>query len=131
MADRVFNFGAPDAERARKEEKPAVICTYETFISETCEADPEHPLLILRDPEKELKHHQKGRFLNPLRRTGFEYSREKSVMQTDIVKIDRRFVRLLNWLGGYRITVPLSGKQTEEGTSVYFHNVRLHHALFP
>lgn len=116
--ERVFNFNAPKAEEKQDSSKETPV-TYRVVESGISEASPEHPIMVLADPEEKLKHHQNGRFLNPRRRTAFETSFEKEKTTADVVEIDKRFIHLLMWLGEYRITARLSGKQTERGYAIY------------
>ncbi len=102
------------------------VCTYEVLECENEINDPEHPIMVLSDPEHLLKRHQNGDFLNPNRRTSFEFKldapigNEKSLFRTvDIKTIDKRFLKLLEWLGGDRRAVRLHGVETGDEYAVY------------
>ena len=69
--------------------------------------------------ERQWKHHSCGIFLNPTKRTAFEFKEEDETIQADILKIDARFISLLRWLGENHITVRLSGANLERGYAVY------------
>ena len=94
-------------------------CTYTIFRTNESIANPEHPILVLDNKGKNLKHHSEGLFINPIKRTAFEFKEEKETVSADILKIDARFVSLLKWLGENHINVCLSGANTEEGYAVY------------
>lgn len=85
------------------------VCTYEIVDSDAETADREHPFMILSDPDQALAPHQNGNFLNPHRRTAFEYKTEGGTARADILAIDRRFLKLLEYLGGERKNVRLHG----------------------
>lgn len=85
------------------------VCTYEIIDSASETADREHPFMILSDPDQTLKPHQNGNFLNPHRRTSFEYKTSAGTARADILAIDRRFIHLLEYLGGERKNVRLHG----------------------
>ncbi|MEE1114151.1 MAG: AAA family ATPase [Eubacterium sp.] len=104
------------------------ICTYTVFDSQADRASVEEPIMVLADQEKKLPHHQNGTFLNPHKQTGFRYrADEKNGSSSeigedktaDILRIDRRFVKLLDWLGENQIFVKLSGGQREDGYGIY------------
>ena len=99
--------------------KNLAICTYEVFRSSEHEATPDKPILILDNREQQWKHHSLGKFTNPIKRTTFEFETEDGVKAADILKIDARFVSLLQWLGENHINVRLSGKNQPEGYAVY------------
>ena len=49
-------------------------CTYEIFYSSESEtSSAEHPILVLDNSAGKLKHHSSGMFINPIRRTAFEF----------------------------------------------------------
>ena len=50
------------------------VCTYNVFYSNQSEASAEHPILVLDNSAGELKHHSTGVFINPIRRTAFEFA---------------------------------------------------------
>ena len=52
-------------------------CTYKIFYSSQKEASPEHPMLVLDNREGKLIHHSSGIFLNPIKRTAFEFKGEE------------------------------------------------------
>ena len=94
-------------------------CTYTVFRTNQSEASAEHPILILDNSSRKLKHHTCGIFLNPARRTSFEFREEGGAVTADILQIDARFVSLLKWLGENHIHVRLSGADREDGYAVY------------
>ena len=109
----VFDFsGSTD----KKQES---ICTYTSFRSEETEATWEKPMLILDNAKRQWKHHSCGIFTNQAKRTSFEFKEEDGAFETDILRVDARFISLLRWLGENHISVRLSGKNTEEGYAVY------------
>ena len=96
--------------------------TYTVYHGTHEHADADHPLLILKNPDKRFVHHIRGDFLNPKRRTAFEYDVEGSGTDrgiADILLLDDRFVPLLEYLGGDRKKVRLSGQAREDGFHVY------------
>ncbi|MBQ5918249.1 MAG: AAA family ATPase [Lachnospiraceae bacterium] len=95
------------------------ICTYETFASNESEATEDNPILVLDNKNKKWSHHSVGKFTNPIKRTSFEFEEEDGVVSADILKIDSRFVSLLQWLGENHINVRLSGVNKEDGYAVY------------
>lgn len=111
----VFDFKADEGS------KETAICTYQTFKSNENETSKEHPILVLKDDNKILKHHSNGMFINPIKRTSFEFHNPDSEEKIwfDILKIDSRFTSLLKWLGENHIKIKLSGYSTEEGYAVY------------
>ena len=94
-------------------------CTYKVFYSNESETSAEHPILVLDNSAGELKHHSNGMFINPIRRTAFEFKGESGTVSADILQIDARFVSLLKWLGENHINVRLSGAAREDGYAVY------------
>lgn len=109
----VFDFS--DTSDNKKEAE----CTYTVFRSNESEATAEKPVMLLDNREKKWKHHSCGVFTNPIKRTAFEFKDEEGKMSADILKIDARFVSLLQWLGENHINVRLSGENREEGYAVY------------
>lgn len=94
------------------------VCTYTTFRSSENETSKEKPIMVIQNCDK-LKHHSNGMFINPIKRTAFEYHNEQEKISLDILRIDSRFTSLLNWLGENHIKVKLSGYPTDEGYAVY------------
>ena len=109
----VFDFKADAGNKAE------AICTYTTFKSSENTTSKEHPIMVLKCEEGMLKHHSNGMFINPIKRTSFEYHDNAEKPQFDIIRIDSRFTSLLKWLGENHIKVKLSGYPTEEGYAVY------------
>lgn len=101
------------------EKKQESICTYTSFRSDETEATWEKPMLILDNAKRQWKHHSCGTFTNQAKRTSFEFKESDGTFEADILCVDARFVSLLRWLGENRISVRLSGKNTEEGYAVY------------
>lgn len=95
------------------------VCTYQIFDSDAETADPDHPFMILEDPTGRLSAHQNGDFLNPNHRTSFEYKTEDGFETVDILRIDRRFLKLLEWLGGERKPLRLHGVRRGDEYCVY------------
>lgn len=110
----VFDFR--DAPTSKKNEPE---CTYVTFRSNETTATPEKPILVLDNQKRAWKHHSSGVFTNPKVRTSFEFNEEDGKVSADILRIDARFVSLLQWLGESHINVRLSGKNQEDGYAVY------------
>ncbi len=121
MANRVFDFSESTAKSAVApgQEEGRSACTYTVFESNSSEASPEHPFLVLDNSLGKLKHHTSGSFNNPTNRTSFLFPDGETFASVDIVRVDSRFTDLLNWLGSNRIGVRLSGRDTEEGYAVY------------
>ncbi len=111
----VFDFN----KKAEEEGKKNGVITYETFLSNVSVPTPETPILILDNKIRQWKHHSNGMFLNPVKRTSFEFQEEDGTFTADILKIDARFVALLKWLGESHVRVRLSGKNVEGGYAVY------------
>lgn len=109
----VFDFKEP------KGDKSQAVCTYTTYKSFENVASKEHPMMVIDDKDGVLKHHSNGMFINPIKRTSFEYVIDDAKVQLDILRIDSRFTSLLKWLGENHIKVKLSGYPTEEGYAVY------------
>lgn len=107
----VFDFNEEKKEAVKAEK------TYELKYSEERFSDASHPIMILRDKEKVLKHHSAGMFSSPIKGTEFSCDDTKSVH--DILEIDARFENLIKWLGENHIMVRLSGQCTERGYAVY------------
>ena len=110
----VFDFkNSPEGSREPE-------CTYEVFYTSESFTDAEHPILVLDNRERKLKHHSGGVFTNPIRRTAFEWKEEDgSTVSADILRIDARFVSLLKWMGENHINVRLSGEVREYEYVVY------------
>ena len=94
-------------------------CTYHVFYSCSSQTSKEQPILLLSNRAGQLKHHTDGLFLNPIKRTAFEFKGAAGVVSEDILEIDARFVSLLKWLGENHINVRLSGAVREDGYAVY------------
>lgn len=95
------------------------VCTYTTFDSSINIPSAENPIMVIADKDNVLKHHSNGMFINPIKRTAFEYHTEEEKISFDIIRIDSRFTSLLKWLGENHIKVKLSGYVTAEGYAVY------------
>ena len=109
----VFDFNNSPVDSKEPE------CTYEIFYSGVSETSAAHPILILGNRAGRLKHHSSGVFINPIRRTAFEFKDGEENFSEDILRIDARFVSLLKWLGENHINVRLSGAVREDGYAVY------------
>lgn len=100
-------------------EKRDAVCTYTIFYSSESEPSPQRPILLLDNSMQKWKHHSCGMFVNPIKRTAFEFKEEEGAVSADILQIDARFVSLLKWLGENHINVRLSGENREDGYAVY------------
>ena len=94
-------------------------CTYTLYQSSETTASPEKPILVLDNHSRRWNHHSCGLFTSPAKRTAFEFKDEEGTASADILRIDARFVNLLEWLGENHINVRLSGENREEGYAVY------------
>ena len=103
----------------KPDEKNEAICTYETFRSDCNEASADKPILVIDNASGVFKHHTGGIFINPIKRTAFEFKNGEDKVVADIIRIDSRFTSLLKWLGENHIKVRLSGAITGEGYAVY------------
>ncbi|MBT9778205.1 AAA family ATPase [Clostridium sp. MCC353] len=101
------------------ENPPKSECTYTIFKSNESTVSPSQPILLLANDERKWSHHSCGIFTNPTKRTAFEFKEDGGTVSADILKIDARFVNLLQWLGENHINVRLSGENREEGYAVY------------
>lgn len=109
----VFDFSStPD-------EKKTAECTYTTFRSNAGTATAEKPILLLDNKKRQWNHHSCGMFINPIKRTAFEFKEEDGVVTADILQMDARFVSLIKWLGENHISVRLSGENRVDGYAVY------------
>lgn len=95
------------------------ICTYEVFDSSKNIADVQNPIMIIDNRDGMLTHHSNGMFINPIKRTAFEFHDGSKKTSYDILKIDSRFTSLYKWMGENHIKVKLSGQETPEGYAVY------------
>lgn len=109
----VFDFSDKPAAGAQ------AVCTYTTYQSEAREASEHYPIMVIDNKSGALKHHTSGMFLNPIKRTAFEFQDDAYKISADIIRIDSRFTSLLKWLGENHIKVRLSGVVTDEGYAVY------------
>ena len=109
----VFDFKNSPADKKEPE------CTYKVFYSSNSQTSAECPILVLDNRAGQLRHHSNGVFTNPIKRTAFEFKGEDGMISSDILKIDARFVSLLNWLGENHINVRLSGAVCPDGYAVY------------
>ncbi len=108
----VFDFSATP-----KENREAV-CTYQAFFSNETRPTAEKPLLLIDNSVKKWNHHSHGVFVNPIKRTSFEFEEEGGSVSADILRIDARFISLLKWLGENHIHVRLSGENRADGYAV-------------
>ena len=91
------------------------VCTYEIFYSNIHKMSSENPIMIIKGNWPKIS---KGMFTNPIKRTSFEFELEDGVESADILKIDARFVSLLQWMGENHVTVSLTGVNEEDGYHV-------------
>ncbi len=110
----VFDFNAVNDQKTGDG-----VCTYSIFRTDAGEVDADHPILVLDNTAQQWAHHSDGLFLNPIKRSAFEFKVSGAAMQADILKIDARFVSLIGWLGENHINVRLSGANREDGYYVY------------
>ena len=110
----VFDFKSESGDKAE------AVCTYVTYNSYESIPTKEKPIMVLADKDCILRHHSNGMFINPVKRTSFEFhDGENKGPWIDIIKIDSRFTSLVKWLGENHIKVKLSGYSTDEGYAVY------------
>lgn len=109
----VFDFSNPPADSSEKN-----VRTYTIYQSEAPEASPQFPIMVLQGIRQWL-HHESGVFTNPEFRSSFEFNTDGGTVSADIIRIDSRFVSLVEWLGQNRIQVRLSGRNLPEGYAVY------------
>lgn len=110
----VFDFNSsPDSgERS--------VCTYRIFKSDEHKVSADRPILVLDRISSGWPHHTEGIFVNPIKRTAFEYTDGNNRKETaDILEIDARFTSLLKWLGENHIHVRLSGREKDGCYFVY------------
>ncbi len=116
--DMVFDLKTLREQKAKQNNGPVV--TYTLFESDSKICDAEHPIMRLVKPEEAaLVHHQRGVFMDPIRRTGFEFKVDGTPQFTDVSMLDKRFEKLLKWLGENQVNVRLSGADTPDGYAVY------------
>ncbi len=111
----VFDFNSTTSPSTQEKN----ICTYTTFDTQNDAPSPEQPILILDNSDQKWAHHSAGIFINPEVRSSFEFEVDGQKTQADILKMDSRFVSLIQWLGRNRIHIRLSGANTPEGYAVY------------
>ncbi|MCC6095282.1 MAG: AAA family ATPase [Eubacterium sp.] len=116
---QVFDLNSLRKEKQKKQpEEP--VCTYLITDEDTDLADADHPFMVLNQPKgRQFVHHVNGSFMNPSRRTSFEYKTDSGREYTDVLRIDRRFIQLLKWLGENQVPVRLSGSPSKEGFGIY------------
>ena len=110
----VFDFNStPDA-------KKDPVCTYTVFKSDEHTVSKDQPILVLDRIAMGWPYHSEGLFINPIKRTAFEYADENGRKEmADILEIDARFTSLLKWLGENHIHVRLSGAEKDGKYFVY------------
>ena len=112
----VFDFNSDP----QKNEKGESRCTYRIDYTSNAEPSIEDPIMVLGDEQFPWKHHTAGIFSNPAQDTAFEFRAEGgAVVHASILRIDARFISLLQWLGENHIHVLLSGRVTPDGYAVY------------
>lgn len=110
----VFDFHNTPEKQAVPE------CTYRIFRSENSMPSCEEPILLLDNSARQWRHHSAGMFVNPAKRTAFEFQEEDGgKTSADILQLDARFTSLLKWLGENHINVRLSGQNRPDGYAVY------------
>lgn len=112
---------SPSYEAPKETPAADPVITYQFLYTAGKTATVEDPILILDNSEGFLLHHKSGAFMNPQRRTAFEYraGEEDHLHRADILFLNRRFIKMLDWLGENHIYVRLSGRPTDRGFSVY------------
>ena len=109
----VFDFSNTPKEKNTAE------CTYTVFRSNEKTMSPEKPVLVLDNSQRKWNHHSIGMFTNQIKRSAFEFKEEDgTIVSSDILKVDARFVNLIRWLGENHINVRLSGENREDGYAV-------------
>lgn len=109
----VFDFtAAPDSKSPSE-------CTYTIVPSNEHTVSKDKPILLLDNHQRKWNHHSCGLFINPVKRTSFEFREDGETASADILQVDARFVSLLQWLGENHINVRLSGENREDGYAVY------------
>lgn len=125
LADKVQEAVQTDASTATipssgKKRQPG----YEVIYQDSHEADKTHPIMILADPHHVMLHHQVGAFTDPTRRTAFEFVFSGKAASSQILQIDRRFIKLLKWLGQGHIAVKLSGYPLDSDAAETAHDMK-------
>ncbi len=112
----VFDFN----NDTKKDDNTQARCTYRVIYTSNAQPSVEDPIMVLEDDHFPWKHHTAGIFNNPSQDTAFEFRTEGgSVVHASILRIDARFISLLQWLGENRIHVLLSGRPVPDGYAVY------------
>ena len=94
--------------------------TYTVFYTDNDSPSIEQPIMVLDSRDIPWLHHTAGIFTNPATETAFEFRSEGgSLVHPFILKIDARFISLLQWLGENHIHVLLSGRVRDDGYAVY------------
>ena len=109
----VFDF------KDKPDDQNQAICTYTAYTSFSNAATAEKPIMIIEDRDGALPHHANGMFINPIKRTAFEFNCDGEKTSHDILRIDSRFTSLYKWLGENHVKVRLSGTVTPEGYAIY------------
>lgn len=112
----VFDFSEVPVNASADTKEPVRV---DVFYTDRGAVSAEAPILVLDNRQREWAHHSEGAFTNPERETAFAFDGEGGVQTAPLLRIDARFVSLVRWLGENHIRVLLSGKNTEEGYSVY------------
>lgn len=75
----VFDFNAMTSQEQSPE------CTYTTFQSNESRPSPQKPILILENKKRNWEHHSIGFFMNPNKRSAFEFEdKEKKCRKAQI-----------------------------------------------
>ncbi len=117
---RVFDFR--DGGRNDSENEEQGVITYALTRTDVSAPDPVNPILLLPGApesagEKGSEATLFGNFINPKRRSAFRV-REDNADLRDILALDGRFVKLLEWLGENGTPLCLFGAWTEAGFAV-------------
>ena len=116
----VFDFSNSKTEKKDPE------CTYTTFQSNEKVPSPEKPILIIDNKSRQWKHHSCGVFSNPNQKSSFEFKEQDGVFPADILKIDARFVSLVNgWAKTILVYDYLDRIQKMDMQSIRFVKLRL------
>ncbi len=116
--DMVFDLKEMQKQRDAGRETEAV-CTWSVVDQDAEEASAESPFFVLKEQAPAFPHHVRGTCMDMNRRTAFMRSDGDAPVAADIVKIDRRFIHLVKWLGENQTSILLSGRHTEDGYAVY------------
>ena len=93
----VFDLKTLQEQKKKAGDGPVVTYSHSEKGMECATA--ENPILVLKDEEGKLRHHVDGQFMNPSRRTGFEYKLDGTPAFADILLLDKRCLAEEHFLG--------------------------------